>query len=137
MVTKFLLALAGIALAASPTAALADSMGYNLRLRVGVNCTVQHQLADYGSLVGGVISLGQFREYCNAPRGYELVVSYTPGTLRGTTIIAGDDRVVLDGSGKAVLSRATGPRSVERKIAVIPGENGFNTERLDFGIMPS
>jgi hypothetical protein len=136
MLRKFLLILANAGLMATPVSA-ADSASFNLRLRVDVHCTVQHQPVGYGVSVGGAVSLGQFREYCNAPNGYELVVSYTPGTLRGATIVAGDDRTILNGSGQAVLSRATGPRVRERMVTAIPGDDGFDTDRLELRIVPS
>ena len=113
MKRKLSIALAGAALVAVPTTALA------------------------GAIEGDAVSLGSFREYCNAPTGYELVVSYAPGTLVGTRIIAGSDEILLNGSGQAVLSRATGPRIRERPIAAVPGENGFDSDHLDLQIIPS
>ena len=83
------------------------------------------------------VSLGSFREYCNAPTGYDLVINYAPGSLEGTRIIAGNDEIILNGSGQAVLSRATGPRVRERPIAAVPGEQGFDTDRFELTIVPS
>jgi hypothetical protein len=137
MIRKFSLAIASVALAASPTAALAASFGYNLQLTVALHCTVQHQPIGSGSTSGGAVSLGTFREYCNAPTGYNLVVYYAPGSLRGARIIAGSDEITLDGSGQAILSHAPGPRIRERPIAAIPGENGFDTDRLELQIVTS
>lgn len=138
MVNKFLLGLSGFTFVAAPTVAYAESsVSYNLRLTVPVHCSVQHRAAGLGGAEGNGISLGTFREYCNAPGGYQLMVSYTPGTLRGARIIAGSDTVVLDGSGQAVLSRSTGPRIRERAISAIPGEQGFNTAQLQLQILPN
>lgn len=132
------LALASLALAAGPTAASAASIGYNLRLTVPLNCAVDHQPVGLGApAAGGGVSLGHFREYCNAPGGYQLVLSYTPGTLRGARVTAGERQVVLDGSGRSVLDHATGPRMRERAISVVPGADGFNTSRIDLQILPS
>jgi hypothetical protein len=136
MVRKFALAFT-VALAAVPTTAYPASVGYDLRLQVPVQCSVRHQPIGYGAAsAGGAISLGQFREYCNAPGGYQIVVSYTPGTMRGATISAEDEQVVLNGSGQAILSRASGPRILERTIFATPGENGFDTDRLELQILP-
>ncbi|KRA81193.1 hypothetical protein [Altererythrobacter sp. Root672] len=139
MVNKFSIGLAGVALVVLPTVAYANSsFSFNLRATVPIYCSVQHQAAGFG--VGGEgsgISLGTFREYCNAPGGYQLMVRYTPGTLRGARIIAGSDTVVLDGSGQAVLSRSTGPRIRERSISAIPGEQGFDTQQLQLDILPT
>ncbi|MBT2135762.1 hypothetical protein KK137_15595 [Croceibacterium sp. LX-88] len=139
MVNKFSLSLAGAALVVVPTVAYAaSSFSYNLRATVPVHCSVQHSAAGFGGgSEGSGISLGTFREYCNAPGGYELLVRYTPGTLRGARIIAGSDTVVLDGSGQAVLSRSTGPRIRERTISAIPGERGFDTQQLQLDILPT
>lgn len=136
MVRKFALACT-VALATIPAVTHATSFGYNLRLQVPVQCSVRHQPTGYGAAKGGAISLGQFREYCNAPGGYQLVVSYTPGTMRGATISAEDEQVVLDGSGQAILSRVTGPRVRQRTIFATPGEEGFDTDRLELQIIPS
>lgn len=137
MIGKFSLGMASIALALAPSAAFAASFTYNLRLTVAVNCTVKHQGVGYGALNGDALSLGTFREYCNAPQGYELVVNYAPGSLRGARIYADGDEIVLDGSGRAVLSRATGPKIRERAISMTPGAAGFDTNRLDLNIIPS
>jgi hypothetical protein len=138
MVRIVSLALASLALATGPTAASAASTGYNLRMTVPLHCAVHHQSVGLGAPVaGGGVSLGEFREYCNAPGGYQLIVSYTPGTLRGARITAGDNQVLLDGSGRAILDRANGPRLRERTISVIPGADGFNTDRIDLQILPT
>ena len=137
MIRKVSLGLASVVLVAAPTTAMAASFGFNLRLTVAVQCHVQHQATGFGVVSGDAVSLGTFREYCNAPTGYELIVSYAPGTLVGTRIIAGSDEILLNGSGQAVLSRATGPRVRERPIAAVPGENGFDSDHLDLQIIPS
>jgi hypothetical protein len=138
MMRKLLLGVASLALTLAPTTAFAaPSFGYNLRLTVALHCTVKHQGMGYGAVSGDAVSLGTFREYCNAPSGYQLVVNYAPGSLRGARLFAGNDEIVLDGSGQAVLSRATGPRIRERVISMAPGTNGFDTDRLDLNIIPS
>lgn len=135
MVRNIMLASAGIALAIAPQAALAA--GYHLSATVAVHCSVQHGFAGYGQAAGEGISLGEIREYCNAANGYELVVDYTPGSLRGTTLIAGQDSVLLDGSGRAVLSRAQGPRIRERALVATPGQAGFDAHSVQFSVIVS
>lgn len=137
MIQKFSLGVASFALAAAPTTATAATLGFNLSLTVPVHCTVQHQATGFGAISGNAVSLGSFREYCNAPTGYDLVINYAPGSLEGTRIIAGNDEIVLNGSGQAVLSRATGPRVRERPIAAVPGEQGFDTDRFELTIIPT
>lgn len=137
MIRKFSLGMAAVVLAVAPAAAMAATYGFNLSLMVAVNCTVQHQPTGFGAISGNAVSLGSFREYCNAPTGYDLVISYAPGSLEGTRIIAGNDEIILNGSGQAVLSRASGPRIRERPIAAVPGDNGFDTDRFELMIVPS
>ena len=62
-------------------------------------------------------------------------MSYTPGSLQGTTIRAGDDEVVLNGSGQAVLSRADGPRIRERLVSITPGPAGLDANSLQFSVV--
>lgn len=136
MFRKLMTGLVGVA-ALAPTAAAAASFGYNLRLIVPVYCIVNHQSTGSGALSGDALSLGTFREYCNAPSGYQIVVRYAPGSLEGARMLAGSDEIVLDGSGQAVLSQTTGPRVRERTISMAPGENGFDTDRLEVDIVPT
>lgn len=137
MIRKFSLGIASVVLVVAPTAAMAATYGFNLSLMVAVNCTVQHQPTGFGIINGDAVSLGTFREYCNAPSGYDLVINYAPGSMEGARVIAGNDEIVLNGSGRAILSRSTGPRIRERMIAAVPGENGFDTDRLELTIVPS
>lgn len=137
MIRKFSLGVAGFVLVVAPTTAMAATFGFNLRLMVPVHCTVQHQATGFGAVSGDAVSLGTFREYCNAPSGYDLVVNYAPGSMKGARVIAGNDEIILNGSGRAVLSRSSGPRVRERTIAAIPGANGFDTDRLELTIVTS
>lgn len=118
-----------------PAAALAASQGFNLSAVVPVQCSVNQQSIGAQQVTGSAISLGTFREYCNAPGGYQLVVRYAPGSLKGARISAGSDAVVLDGSGVSVLSRSTGPRVRERALSMTVGPNGFDTDRLEVDVV--
>jgi hypothetical protein len=135
LVRTFTLGIVSLGLVTAPVGALAAEMGYLVKARVPVHCVVQ-QRAQGTAAADGAVSLGHFREYCNAPLGYELVVRYAPGALRGAVLTAGNDAVVLDGSGEAVLSRASGPRWIERNIVAKPGEQGFDTDRLELVVVP-
>lgn len=128
---------AGLLLAVAGTsAAHSESFGINLLLQVPVMCNVSAGAAAAGAPAGpvtpGSVELGAIREYCNAPRGYDLVVHYTPGALKGMTLIAGDARVELDGSGTAVVGRSPGPAIKVRNLEAIPGPQGFDADHLDF-----
>lgn len=137
MFGKFFIGTAAIALAATPTIALANSSAtLNLRLTVPVHCSVKYEGVPSLGTSSSAVSLGNVREYCNATRGYELVMTYAPGSLNGAVIKAGNDMVVLDGSGRAVLSREMGPRMQTRPLAIIPGANGIDTDRLAIDVVP-
>ena len=134
MLRKFAL-VAAVAALIAPTAGSAETGAFQVSLTVGQHCTVQHRLSGYGQQSDGGVTLGELREFCNAQHGYELVVRYTPGSLRGATIRAGDDEVVLNGSGEAVLSHADGPRIRERTVTAIPGEAGFDAQSIQFSLI--
>lgn len=124
-----------VALSAAP--ASGDTSSFTVSAFVPVHCRVGHQGTATESATSGSVSLGVLREYCNAPAGYALVVNYTPGTMKGASVSVGEDSVVLNGSGQAVLSRAVGPRWRNRPLAAVPGEAGFDTDILQFDVQPS
>ena len=129
-------AVSALALALASAAAADTDQTFSLRAVVPVYCDVQFRGTGGVITSGQSVSLGTFREYCNAPGGYTLVVRYEPGTLKGAVISADMDQVVLDGSGEAVLSRAQGPRFRNRTFFATPGGKGFDTDRIRFDIMP-
>lgn len=126
---------AAMLLLASGSAASAQSVAsgtFRLQLVVPVICTVQHRPAL--SAVADGYMLGNLQEYCNAPSGYRVALRYAPGSMRGAVVSLGQERVVLDGSGHAVISQASGPRVREREIFTAPGPQGFDTDRIEFTI---
>ncbi len=126
------------ALVAAPLAASSNaSMGFRLNATVPTTCSVSMLSTQTGSANGNAVNLGTVREYCNAARGYQVIVSYTPGTLDGAELTAGNDRIVLDGSGRAVLSQTTRPRVRERGLTIVPGAAGFDTSQFQLDIVPS
>jgi len=111
----------------------AESTDFMLRYVVPVQCTITQKAGVAGVAgVADAVGLGAIREYCNAARGYALVVHYAPGSLRGMVLIAGDDRITLDGTGEAIVARSPIPRIRDRTLAAIPGPQGFDTDHLDF-----
>ena len=64
------------------------------------------------------------------------VIVDAPGTLRGAALQLGADRVVLDGSGEAVISQSPGARIRKRELLATPGAHGFDTPALSFQIHP-
>jgi len=134
MLRNFSLVLATLSLAAAPSVAMAESEGITFRGTVPVHCVVRHSAGGYGANAGNGVVLGQLREFCNAANGYQLVVSYTPGSLEGAVLTIGDDSIVLNGSGHAVISQERGPRIRERTLAATPGARGFDADHLNFQI---
>ncbi|MGN3975262.1 hypothetical protein [Tsuneonella sp. SYSU-LHT278] len=127
---------AGLGLLAAPVSTVSGAdAGFSLGARVPVFCEVRQRGVVEDAISGSAVSLGKFLEYCNAPGGYRFVVRYAPGSLRGAVLTAGGDQVVLDGSGEAVLSRATGPRIRERAITATPGAAGFDTDHITFQLV--
>lgn len=120
--------------ASAPAGANSEaSAGYMLRVTVPVVCQL-HLQPGLVATSGGGYGLGELQEYCNAPGGYRVNVSYTPGSMRGAVLSVGEERVTLDGSGTALVSTAPGPRIRARAITAVPGTNGFDTDRLNFDI---
>src|SRR3546814_19426764 len=105
MIRKFSLGLASVVLVAAPTAAMAASFGFNLRLTVAVQCSVQHQATGFGLVRGDTVSLGTFRAYCKAPAGYDMVINYETVSLVGERHVQGRDTLLTNASVTAELER--------------------------------
>ncbi|WP_417592838.1 hypothetical protein [Parasphingorhabdus sp.] len=120
---------ATVAVASASAAIASDSMSFNLRAFVPVACTVGYNPTGI-SFTNDTVRLGELREYCNAPNGYDLEVRYSPNSLRGVTVNIGNERVTLDGSGFAAIRGATGPKIQTRALSVQFGEDGFDTDEF-------
>jgi hypothetical protein len=129
--------LAALPALAGATSADAASGAFTIRATVPLHCKARLDRVPVLASTSGTVELGQLSEYCNAPRGYQLVVRYGAGTLEGTTIRVGEDTVVLNGSGLAMLSESRGPRIRSRTISVTPGDSGLQTDRLEVLMIPS
>ena len=112
-----------------------SSSGWQVTAVIPTICNVAHR----GSVTDGgtVFGLGQLTEYCNAPGGFALYVNYAPGTLVGTELTVDGNTIVLNGSGRAEITRHEGPKIVTTDITVKPGQNGFDSDFLTFGVDPS
>lgn len=120
---------ATIAATSTSTAIASDSIGFNLRAKVPVVCKVGY-VPTGSSFSANVARLGELREYCNAPNGYNLELRYSPNSLRGVTINVGNERVILDGSGLASIPGANGPKIQTRALSAEFGEGGFDTNEF-------
>lgn len=117
--------------AVSSSAVANDSTAFKLRAVVPVSCEVQFTPTGSGSSTAAdVVRLGELKETCNSPDGYMLEVRYTPNTLRGVTLYVGNDRIVLDGSGRAYIPGSAGPTIQTRRLSAQIGDQGFDTREL-------
>jgi hypothetical protein len=132
---------ATFAVSAAPAWASAEGSAtgsFQLRLVVPVLCRVSYTAGGGGADgAAGAVDLGQIGEFCNDGAGYKVEVDYAPGTLRGAVLQLGTDRVVLDGSGQAVISQSAGARIRTRELVATPGANGFDSPQLSFQIRPT
>ncbi len=120
------------------TATGAATGGFQLKLTIPMLCRVSYTAgAAAGDVADGAVDLGKIGEFCNDGAGYSVVVAYAPGTLRGAVLQLGDDHVVLDGSGQAVISHSPGARIRTRELIATPGANGFDSPDLSFQIQPT
>ena len=94
-----------------------------------MSCTVGYNPTGI-AFTDNTVRLGELREYCNAPNGYDLEVRYSPNSLRGVTVNIGNERVTLDGSGFASIRGATGPKIQTRALSVQFGDDGFDTDEF-------
>ncbi len=130
MVKKLISAAAVVVVATTATSAIAtNSMNFRLKAVVPVMCGVQYSSAG-AAFAENVVRLGELREYCNAPGGYNLQVSYSPNSLRGVRLNFGNESVTLDGSGFATIPGATGPKIQTRALSAQIGENGFDAREF-------
>lgn len=130
MAKKLISAMAVVVAATMGTSAVAtSSMGFHLRAYVPVTCGVQYVSAGTG-ISGNIAQLGQLREYCNAPNGYQLEVRYSPNSLRGVKLRFGNESVTLDGSGFAMIPGASGPKIQTRVLSAQVGDDGFDAHEF-------
>ena len=119
----------------SPLTAFANgaSGSIGLNARAPLVCTISVQGA--GSILdANSVALGSVRELCNGANGYSVLVSYVPGTLVGATLHLGDDSVVLDGTGAAVISEVAGAGSRTRPLRLDAGQNGIDSTQINLSI---
>jgi hypothetical protein len=124
--------LAGVA-ALIPAATFAGTGSISLRAEAPVVCNITVE-SNNPAASGEVAQLGTVRELCNTPRGYQIEVIYQPGTLVGATVQLGNDRVQLDGAGRAVITDSVVPGFRTRQLSMTAGEGGFNSSQFELRI---
>jgi hypothetical protein len=126
-------ALAALYLSFSAPQSWAADGSVNLRAIAPAVCNIKVE-GVASSLSVDTVRLGTVRELCNALRGYQVSVSYQPGTLVGATLRLGNDSVILDGSGTAVITDSMGPAVQSRELTLVAATAGFDTSGLDLKI---
>jgi len=108
----------------APSPTLASDASITLGMTVPRIC----YLAPTGGFTSGAgyVQLSNVREFCNGD-GYVIMLDYTPGTLVGATATFADQRVVLDGSGEAVLLDAN--YAVSRVSTLVIERDGVEREQ--------
>ena len=115
------LAMTGFA-AQADTAGLQSTASTTIQLRafVPVICRVQFS-ADVGQAdENGLVSLGTAKEFCNAPRGYRVLVQHA-ANLEGAALISDGVRIPLSASGETVLTDAHHADLRSVTLALDPG----------------
>lgn len=125
MTRKFIAAAAAVLTAvAAPAPAFAGeplSMTFKLRGTVPVACRVQLSSGLATPNDDGVAQLGVAEEFCNAPRGYRVLVLH-PAGLEGAAIIRDGVRIPLSSSGSTVLTDSSVPAIQQVALAVDLGD---------------
>ena len=87
-----------------------DSASTVIRLHgvVPVLCRVQLDVAPGQPDENGIVDLGFADEFCNAPRGYRVVVQHSPD-LEGAALISGGVRIPLSPTGETVMTDSYHP----------------------------
>ena len=69
----------------------------------------------------GVADLGVASEFCNAPRGYRVLIRH-PADLDGAAVIRDGVRIPLSSSGETILTDSTHPNIQSLSLAMDLGE---------------
>ena len=128
-----LLAMGTPAVASGPSVGGASTT-IRLQAFVPVICRVQLS-ASIRPIENGMVELGMADEFCNAPRGYRVLLQHAPD-LEGAAVISGGLRIPLSASGETVLtdSRHADMRSVA--LVLDPGETPDRLRSIGMRIEP-
>ena len=80
----------------------------------------------------GETSLGQLREFCNSPNGYQIFVDSSP-ELANATLVIGGRTVELSDSGSTLVSFSGGPAITANDVVLQNADGGPGT--LSFRIV--
>lgn len=130
--TAMLLTLALTALYATPTIAEV-SKTINLQAEVPIVCNVQFQPLAGQVEAGGVVAIGTAEEFCNAPRGYRVVLQH-PSDMIGAAVLSGVERIPLSQNGETVVADSDHPAVETRQLALDLGHDARRLNRLGLRI---
>jgi hypothetical protein len=102
--------IAALSFPAHANTGISDSQSSVIRLHavVPVLCRVQLDVSPSGPDENGIVDLGFVDEFCNAPRGYRVVVQHSPD-LEGAALISGGVRIPLSPTGETVMTDSFHP----------------------------
>ncbi|MCS6622541.1 hypothetical protein N0B44_06445 [Roseibacterium beibuensis] len=133
MTRKILAAAAALLTAvAAPVPTFASeplSMTFKLRGTVPVACRVQLPSAIATPDGDGIAQLGVAEEFCNAPRGYRVLILH-PAGLEGAAILRDGVRIPLSPTGSTVLTDSRVPAIQQVALAVDLGDTPARFNRL-------
>ena len=112
---KGILTIGALAIAvASP--AIAATSAIKLKGHVPVTCNVRASAAT-ATVQGSLVQLGDIRELCNAPAGYDVFVDYS-GNFAGTVLLVDGAPVELGKGGSVKFASEDGPALRKRELAI-------------------
>ena len=93
---------------------------------------------DVNSIAGpmddqGVVSLGVAEEFCNAPRGYRVIIQHT-ANLEGAAVISNGVRIPLSAGGETVVSDASHADIRQVALALDVGQDPSRLQSLSIRI---
>lgn len=121
-------AIAVAALAATPSSGSVSRTIY-LRAFVPVYCNVELTPTIGGLADNGIIDLGRSQEFCNAPRGYRIVLEH-PTNLLQAAVISDAVRIPLSETGETILADSDQPGIHFRDLALDLGLEQGSISRL-------
>lgn len=133
--TRLLAVSATLLFAAMPAHSMQGvSQTIRLRAYVPMICNVQLQqpLAGMAS-ADGVVNLGTTQEFCNAPRGYRIILQH-PTDLADAAAVSDSQRIPLSASGETVLVNSDHPDFRLRNLALDLGDDPSQVNRLGLRI---
>jgi len=118
------------------TVTASDVASHATRISLQIPTVCELALRRGEGTTNGTLYLGTLVQYCNAPGGFSVEVSYPAGTLVGTSLRVGSAEIILDGSGNALVGGANGPDIIEQEIFAQPAQGGLDANSLSFSITP-